>query len=199
MTGLEIALQTGRPTLYDTVTAQAITVPDQTIGPAISKLAADAGVVLIATDDSIKDSSGNAVPFVGFDGTEMGAKVGQAAADLLTKAGWLKDSSKKVGVLSVEVQTLSVCNDRTTAEKAAIQKAGVAASQVFAVPYTGETLSAQDAAGPPRDFVLSVISGPDKGRAFPITATSPRQHIGQGATCEIRLTDSTVSRQVKLS
>ena len=33
----------------------AITVPDQTIGPAISKLASDAGVVLIATDDSDVD------------------------------------------------------------------------------------------------------------------------------------------------
>ena len=92
----------------------AITVPDQTIGPAITKLAADANVVLIATDDSIKDSNGNPVPFVGFDGVDMGAKVGQAAADLLTAGGWLKDKSKKVGVLSVVVQTLSVCTDLPT-------------------------------------------------------------------------------------
>jgi len=133
----------------------AITVPDQTIGPAITKLASDAGVVLIATDDSIKDSNGNPVPFVGFDGSDMGAKVGQAAADLLTKGGWLKDSTKKVGVLTVEVQTLSVCVDRTTAEKAAIMKAGVTAAQMFTVPYTGETLSAQDAAGP----VITANSG----------------------------------------
>jgi len=126
----------------------AITVPDQTIGPAIAKLAKDAGVVLIATDDNIKDSDGNPVPFVGFNGTEMGKKVGQAASDLLTKSGWLKDNGKKVGVLSVEVQTLSVCNDRTTAEKAAVKAAGVPDAQVFPVPYTGETLSAQDAAGP---------------------------------------------------
>ncbi len=126
----------------------AITVPDQTIGPAISKAAKDAGVVLIATDDSIKDATGNTVPFVGFDGKDMGKKVGDAASKLLTDGGWLKDSSKKVGVLSVEVQTLSVCNDRTDNEKAAIKAAGVPDAQVFRVPYTGETLSAQDAAGP---------------------------------------------------
>jgi L-arabinose transport system substrate-binding protein len=126
----------------------AITVPDQTIGPAIAKAAKDAGVVLIATDDSIVDEAGNPVPFVGFDGKDMGKKVGEAAAQLLTDSGWLDDSSKKVGVLSVEVQTLSVCNDRTDNEKAAIIAAGVPEANVFPVPYTGEALSAQDAAGP---------------------------------------------------
>jgi L-arabinose transport system substrate-binding protein len=50
----------------------AITVPDQTIGPAIAKAARDAGVVLIATDDSIVDENGAPVPFVGFDGKDMG-------------------------------------------------------------------------------------------------------------------------------
>ncbi len=126
----------------------AITVPDQTIGPAIAKAAKDAGVVLIATDDSIVDEAGAPVPFVGFDGKDMGKKVGEAAAKLLTDSGWLTDSAKKVGVLSVEVQTLSVCNDRTDNEKAAILAAGVPEGQVYPVPYTGEALSAQDAAGP---------------------------------------------------
>ena len=126
----------------------AITVPDQTIGPAIAQAAADAGVVLIATDDSILDADGNPVPFVGFNGTDMGTKVGEAAASLLTDSGWLDDSAKKVGVLSVEVQTLSVCNDRTDAEKAAVIAAGMPEENIFPVPYTGESLSAQDAAGP---------------------------------------------------
>jgi L-arabinose transport system substrate-binding protein len=126
----------------------AITVPDQTIGPAIAKAAKDAGVVLIATDDSIVDEAGNPVPFVGFDGKDMGKKVGEAAAKLLTDSGWLSDSTKKVGVLSVEVQTLSVCNDRTDNEKTAVKTAGVTDAQIFPVPYTGEALSSQDAAGP---------------------------------------------------
>lgn len=126
----------------------AITVPDQTIGPAIATAAADAGVVLIATDDSIVDAAGNPVPFVGFDGKDMGKKVGEAAAELLTASGWLDDASKKVGVLSVEVQTLSVCNDRTDNAKAAVLAAGMPEANILPVPYTGETLSAQDAAGP---------------------------------------------------
>jgi len=129
-------------------TGIAITVPDQTIGPAIAQLAEDAGVVLIATDDSITDADGNPVPFVGFDGTAMGEAVGTAAADLLTESGWLDDADRNVGVLSVEVQTLSVCNDRTDAEKAAILETGISEDQIFPVPYSGESLSAQDAAGP---------------------------------------------------
>jgi L-arabinose transport system substrate-binding protein len=125
----------------------ATTVPDQTIGPAITKAAADAKVALVATDDAIKDTSGAPVPFVGFSGTDMGNKVGDEAAKLLTAAGWLT-SGKTVGVLSLEVQTLPTCNDRTTAEKAKIQAGGVAASGVHPVPYSGETPSAQTAAGP---------------------------------------------------
>ena len=78
----------------------------------------------------------------------MGRKVGEAAGNLLSESGWLDDADKKVGVLSVEVQTLSVCNDRTDNEKAAIIAAGMPEDQIFAVPYTGESLSAQDAAGP---------------------------------------------------
>jgi L-arabinose transport system substrate-binding protein len=126
----------------------AITVPDQTIGPAIAQLADAAGVVLIATDDSIVDANGDPVPFVGFNGTDMGNAVGEAAVALLEESGWMDDDSLTVGVLSVEVQTLSVCNDRTDAQKAAMIAAGFPEGQIFPVPYTGEALSAQDAAGP---------------------------------------------------
>ena len=104
----------------------AITVPDQTIGPAIAKAAKAAGVALVATDDSIDDAEGNPVPFVGFNGTDMGTKVGAEAARLLTEGGWLEDTAE-VGVLSTEVQTLSVCKDRTDATKKAMLAAGVPA------------------------------------------------------------------------
>jgi len=126
----------------------AITVPDQTIGPAISDAAAAAGVALVATDDGIGDSEGNPVPFVGFSGPDMGAKVGAEAARLLEEGGWLEDESITLGVLSTEVQTLSVCEDRTNASKAAMLEVGVPEDAIFQVPYTGETQSAQDAAGP---------------------------------------------------
>lgn len=126
----------------------AITVPDQTIGPAIADAAAAAGVALVATDDAIVDSSGNPIPFVGFSGPDMGAKVGAEAARLLQEGGWLEDESVNLGVLSTEVQTLSVCEDRTNASKDAMREAGVPEDAIFQVPYTGETQSAQDAAGP---------------------------------------------------
>lgn len=126
----------------------AITVPDQTIGPAIADAAAAAGVALIATDDAIADSAGNPIPFVGFSGADMGGKVGAEAVRILSAGGWLEDESVNLGVLSTEVQTLSVCEDRTNASKAAMIEVGVAEEAIFSVPYTGEAQSAQDAAGP---------------------------------------------------
>jgi L-arabinose transport system substrate-binding protein len=126
----------------------AITVPDQSIGPAVAKAAKDAGIPLVATDDPIKDSDGKDVPFVGFDGTDMGTKVGQEAAKLLTAAKWTTDSAKKVGVLSVEKQDLSVCNQRTDAEKAEVQKAGVAAGSIYPVASDATVTGAQSASAP---------------------------------------------------
>lgn len=168
----------------------AITVPDQTIGPAIAKAAKDAGVTLIATDDSIKDADGKPVPFVGFNGKDMGKKVGEAAVKLVTDAGWLKDSAKKVGVLVGEVQTLSVIVDRTDNEKAALKAAGLTDAQIFPVAYTGETLAAQDAAGPiitahPEITNWIVVAGNDEGvlgilNALATAGASPDNIIGVG-------------------
>jgi len=126
----------------------AISVPDQAIGPAVARAAADAGVVLVATDDGIRDADGNPVPLVGFDDEEMGRQVGETAARILVDEGWLDDSTRKVGVLSVEVPVLPACNDRTDASKAAIRAAGVPDARVFSVLSTGETSSARDATGP---------------------------------------------------
>jgi L-arabinose transport system substrate-binding protein len=126
----------------------AITVPDQSIGPAIATAAKDAGVALVATDDPIQDAAGAAIPFVGFDGTDMGSKVGAEAAKLLTDAGWLSDSAKKVGVLSVEKQDLTVCNQRTDAAKAEVGKAGVAADAIYPVASDATVAGSQSAAAP---------------------------------------------------
>lgn len=123
-----------------------ITAPDQAIGPAVTKAAADAGVLLVATDDSLKDGAGNAVPYVGFDGKDMGTKVGVAAGELLKGSGWLEAGN--YGILSVEVQTLSVCNDRTNASRDEVTKAGADAGKIFPVAYDGTTNSSLEAAGP---------------------------------------------------
>lgn len=112
----------------------AIVVPDQQIGPAVIDKAKAANIPLIALDDNIKDSTGAESPFAGFDGTDMGTKVGEEAAKLWTESGWGSDG---VGVLSIEVQALSVCNDRTNAARKIMTDAGFPAGNIVAVPYDG--------------------------------------------------------------
>ena len=124
----------------------AITAPDQALGPAVSDAAAEAGVPLVATDDRLEDSAGEQVPFVGFDGTAMGTSVGERASELLRESGWLDGES--YGVLSIEVQTLSVCEDRTDAAKEQVVAAGASQDAIVQVPYDGTTDSALSAAGP---------------------------------------------------
>lgn len=131
----------------------AITVPDQALGPAVAKAAADAGVPLVATDDGVQDESGNPVPFVGFNGTDMGTKVGQSAAELLQASGLL--DSGDYAVLVTEVSTLSVCMDRTNAAREQLASVGVTGDKFVVVPYDGTTDAALTAAGP----VITANSG----------------------------------------
>jgi L-arabinose transport system substrate-binding protein len=126
----------------------AITVPDVTIGPAVAEAAATAGIALVATDDNISDAAGNPVPFVGFNGTDMGTKVGEAAGALLVESGWLDDPAVNIGFLLTQLETLPVCVDRTVAEKAKLIEAGLPEANVYPVNYDGTTTGAQDAAGP---------------------------------------------------
>lgn len=143
-----LAISTVNDSIAQGADGLAITVPDQAIGPSVAAAAAQAGVPLVATDDAIDDDGGNAVPFVGFNGTDMGTSVGQASAQLLDESGWLDDAAVNLGVLSVEVETLTVCNDRTDASKDQIRGAGVTGEQIFQVPYDGTTDAAFQAAGP---------------------------------------------------
>ena len=125
-----------------------ITVPDQQIGPQIAQLAADAGIPVIATDDIISDADGNPVPFAGFNGTDMGTKVGEMAAQLLTDSGWVADG-ENVGMLSVEKQDLSVCVERTDAEKAIVASdGGLADDHIFPVAGDGTIDGALTASSP---------------------------------------------------
>lgn len=127
----------------------ATSVAQQSSGPAIAKIAREGNVALVATDNSFVDDAGKPVPFVGFDGKDMGTTVGKEAARLLTEAGWLNDSARKVGVLSVEVSALSVCKDRTDAATEQMTTAGVPQSSVFVVSVgSASTIDAQEAAGP---------------------------------------------------
>lgn len=97
------------------VDAIAIVVPDQQIGPQVIDLAAQANIPVIASDDPIKSGTGTPAAFVGFDGTDMGTKVGAAAGGLYKAAGW---NAADTRILAVYQQQLSVCQDRENGEEA---------------------------------------------------------------------------------
>ncbi len=112
-----------------------IVVPDQQIGPAVLKKAEEAGIPMIAVDDGIKDAAGKSAPFVGFSGTEIGKQVGMAIVDMYGKLGWAKPGAE-TKLISVEVQTLSVCMDRTDNTIAVLkEKLGLTDDQIMHVPY----------------------------------------------------------------
>lgn len=91
---------------YDAI---AIVVPDQKIGPQVIDAAAKAGIPLVATDDAIMDADGNAAPFVGFDGTSMGEKVGEKAAELFQATDWTAENTK---IIRVSKEDLATCEQR---------------------------------------------------------------------------------------
>ncbi|MEV8467438.1 substrate-binding domain-containing protein [Fluviibacterium sp. DFM31] len=123
-----------------------ITAPDQAMGPAVSRAAEEAGVLMVATDDPITKEDGSPVPFVGFDGVAMGTAVGERAGELLAASGWLDGA--KYGILSVEVQTLSVCNDRTNAAQEQVIAAGASPDSIVHVSYDGTADTSLAATGP---------------------------------------------------
>jgi L-arabinose transport system substrate-binding protein len=83
--------------------------PDQAIGPQVIEKAKQAGIPLLASDDGLKDASGTAAPFVGFNGTAMGKSIGEKAAELYTAAGWKASDTK---IIAVGKADLSVCVQR---------------------------------------------------------------------------------------
>lgn len=123
-----------------------ITAPDQSLGAAVARAAADAGVLLIATDDPLTDEDGDPVPFAGFDGVAMGTKVGERAGQLLAESGWIEAGN--YGIMSVQVATLSVCMDRTNAARDQVIAAGGNPDNVITVAYDGTTDASLSAAGP---------------------------------------------------
>jgi L-arabinose transport system substrate-binding protein len=151
LTTQDLQLDTGRALdSMDTVISQGfdgivIVVPDQQIGPAVIRKAQAAKIPLIASDDIIKGSDGKPAPYVGLDNAAVGGQVGKAVADLYAKAPW-KDDVSSIGIASVELKTLDVCNQRTDGAKQAFFAANPSfpKSQVVPVPYDGSTSKAID-------------------------------------------------------
>lgn len=115
--------------------------PDQQIGPQVANAVGNSGLLLLASDDNLKDGNGNAIPFVGFDGTDMGNKVGEEAARLYTQAGWTPENTK---IISAYKQDLSVCGQRVDGALETFTS-GVGAGNVPEVIELGTDNSVTDA------------------------------------------------------
>ncbi len=117
---------------------------DQSAGPALAKAATKAAVPLVASDNTIDNAAGKAVPFVGFKWAQLGTQVGTEVAKLFKAKGWAPSSTR---VLSVVQQALTTCNQRTNAEtKAFLAAEPGMAKDVIDVPYDGTSNAADTAA-----------------------------------------------------
>ena len=53
----------------------------------------------------------------------------------------------------------------------------------------------READGPRPSFLVTVVSGPDRGHAFELDGLAPRTLVGVSTSCTVRFTDSSVSRR----
>ena len=121
-----------------------IVVPDQQIGPQVIQLAEEAGIPIMAADDTIEDASGTAAPFSGFDGTSMGEKVGAEAARLYQEAGWTAADTR---ILSAYKEDLSVCTQRVGGAESAFSEAVSDGPEIIDIGTDNSATDAQDKAG----------------------------------------------------
>ena len=121
-----------------------IVVPDQQIGPQVIQLAEEAGIPIMAADDTIEDAFGKAAPFSGFDGTSMGEKVGAEAARLYTEAGWTAENTR---ILSAYKEDLSVCTQRVEGAASAFGEAVADGPEIIDIGTDNSATDAQDKAG----------------------------------------------------
>lgn len=114
-----------------------ITIQDPSIGPAVATKAANAKVALLASDDSFKDSTGKAIPVVTLDGKKVGTDVGTEAAKLFASLNW-STTGPKFAAVSIELPSVSTCNDRTRGAKSAFASAaGINESNIIKADYDG--------------------------------------------------------------
>lgn len=121
-----------------------IVVPDQQVGPQVIAKAKDAGIPIVASDDIIKDASGTAAPFVGFDGKAMGELVGTKAGELFKASGFTAADTR---ILRVSKEDLSVCEDRVNAATEAFTAAAGAEVKVIKVGTDATVIDAQNKTG----------------------------------------------------
>lgn len=123
----------------------AIVVPDQQIGPQVIDMAKQAKIPLVASDDTLKAGDGTLAPFVGFDGYDMGHKVGLEAGRLFKQAGWKAADTR---IAAAFEEQLSVCQDRERGEEAGFKEAtGGVLPTVIKIGTDNSVVDAQNRTG----------------------------------------------------
>src|SRR6185437_13856634 len=121
-----------------------VVVPSNTdVGPALSDIANQNHMFLVASDSPLKDSAGKPVPFVGMDNTGAGKQVGDIIVREFPKTGW---DPKDTFFADIEAP-FQACLDRTDTALKAFQDAnpGWPAGNLVKVPYKGLIDQADDA------------------------------------------------------
>ncbi|MEU0659441.1 substrate-binding domain-containing protein [Streptomyces lavendulocolor] len=126
-----------------------VVVPDPAVGPQVVRLAKDAKVALLTSDDQICSTGpdpsacgpGDLVPRIGFSGEQMGGEVGRRAAEEFLKSGWKPAETRTI---SAWKQDVTVCTDRVNASKRAFAKTAGAKVPNIDVPTDNSPTGAQD-------------------------------------------------------
>ena len=105
MQGMESALAQG-------VDGLMVCITDAEMGPTVSRMAADAGVPLVAINDPFNDHNGDPIPHVGVDTYGTCYMGGEAMAELAKEKGFF-DAGNNVKVMSVNVSFKSFLHERT--------------------------------------------------------------------------------------
>lgn len=93
---------------------------NQELGPVIAEKCVKASVNLVTIDDSMKDKNGMQLPHIGMATTELCILGGTALAKLANEKGFF-DEGNIVGVIQIDVPTLSVIGERLVGYREALK------------------------------------------------------------------------------
>ncbi|MEU3401234.1 substrate-binding domain-containing protein [Streptomyces filamentosus] len=137
-----------------------VVVPDPAVGPQVARIAKDAEVALLTSDDQICTTGPDPsscpaealVPRIGFSGAQMGGEVGKRAAAEFKKAGW---NPAETRTISAWKQDVTVCTDRVKAAEDAFTAGAGATVRNIDVPTDNSPTGAQD------KIAATVTANPD--------------------------------------
>ncbi|MFP4377228.1 MAG: substrate-binding domain-containing protein [Spirochaetales bacterium] len=116
----------------------AMVVPDQKLSNAVVQKANEAGIPILAIDDTLLDADGEQIaPYVGMDAAVIGRQVGEWLANYVNENGWMDDPTIKLGVAAMTYDQVSVIKDRTDASRAALldEVSGLTEDDIYEINY----------------------------------------------------------------